>query len=104
MQLRVKKPIINHDFSEAIMENGIDLHPIEQEVEHEHADQLHDCIEQLNSPQQKCIKLFYLEEKCYKDIAEQLEADLNWVKSNIQNGKRNLKKCLQEKHEKKGLA
>ncbi|SEN23681.1 RNA polymerase sigma-70 factor, ECF subfamily [bacterium A37T11] len=52
------------------------------------------CVQQLNADQQQCIRLFYLEEKCYKEVAEITGFDLNKVKSCIQNGKRNLKICM----------
>lgn len=53
------------------------------------------CIDQLNEEQQRCIRLFYLEQKCYKDVAAETGYDLNKVKSHIQNGKRNLKICME---------
>lgn len=56
---------------------------------------LKNCMEQLKASQKECVKLFYLEEKCYQEIAEALELELNMVKSHIQNGKRNLKICLE---------
>lgn len=58
---------------------------------------LQDCIAQLKEKQRKCVELFYLQEKCYQEIAVQLNIGLKEVKSSIQNGKRNLKICL-EKH------
>lgn len=48
-------------------------------------------IEQLPPEQQQCIRLFYLEQKCYKEVAEMTGYELKKVKSYIQNGKRNLK-------------
>lgn len=56
---------------------------------------LKNCMEQLKESQKECVKLFYLEEKCYQEIADVLEIELNMVKSHIQNGKRNLKICLE---------
>ncbi len=56
---------------------------------------LKNCIEQLKASQKECVKLFYLDEKCYQEISEALHMDLNMVKSHIQNGKRNLKICLE---------
>lgn len=50
----------------------------------------------LKPDQQQCVKLFYLEELSYKDIAEKTGFSLNDVKSHIQNGKRNLKLFLTE--------
>ena len=50
----------------------------------------------LKPEQQQCVKMFYLEELSYKDIAEKTGFSLNDVKSHIQNGKRNLKLFLTE--------
>ncbi|MFN9500440.1 MAG: RNA polymerase sigma factor, partial [Chryseotalea sp.] len=57
--------------------------------------QLKKCIEELNAEQQSCINLFYLQEKCYQEVANHTGYDLKKVKSYIQNGKRNLKICLE---------
>lgn len=59
---------------------------------------LENCIKQLNIEQRQTIKLFYLEEKCYNDITAITGLDWNKVRSLIQNGKRNLKICM-DKHE-----
>lgn len=55
------------------------------------------CMQILNKEQEECVRLFYLEQMCYKDIAEQTGYALNKVKSSIQNGKRNLKICMENK-------
>ena len=60
---------------------------------------LKDCIEKLNEQQQTSIKLFYFKSKCYNEISQILDVGVKKVKSYIQNGKRNLKKCI-EIHEK----
>jgi RNA polymerase sigma factor (sigma-70 family) len=52
------------------------------------------CIEQLPSEQKMAIQLFYLQEKCYKEIADTTALDINKVRSFIQNGRRNLKICM----------
>ncbi|GAB3504442.1 RNA polymerase sigma factor [Emticicia fontis] len=57
---------------------------------------LENCINKLEREQKSCVELFYLQEKCYKDIADQTGFDLNKVKSYIQNGKRNLKICMEK--------
>lgn len=49
------------------------------------------AIEKLSKEQKVCIELFYLQEKCYKEIVELTGYELSKVKSYIQNGKRNLK-------------
>ena len=55
------------------------------------------CIEQLPEDQKQAIKLFYLEEKCYKEIVDITNTDINKVRSFIQNGRRNLKICMEKK-------
>lgn len=52
------------------------------------------CIEQLPVEQKQAIELFYLKEQCYKDIAIATALDINKVRSFIQNGRRNLKICM----------
>lgn len=52
------------------------------------------CIEQLPTEQKVAIQLFYLQEKCYKEIADTTALDINKVRSFIQNGRRNLKICM----------
>lgn len=54
------------------------------------------CVEKLPAEQKHAIQLFYLEEKCYKEIAEFTETDINKVRSFIQNGRRNLKICMEK--------
>jgi len=54
------------------------------------------CIEQLPEEQKKAIQLFYLEEKCYKEIADITETEAGKVRSFIQNGRRNLKICMEK--------
>ena len=82
---------------EIFMESEEELHPID--VDRPDIDKaLRECIENLKNEQQKCIQLFYLEEKSYKEICMFLKLDEKKVKSFLQNGKRNLKICLENKN------
>jgi RNA polymerase sigma factor (sigma-70 family) len=54
------------------------------------------CMESLPEEQRISVDLFYLQEKCYKEIAEITGYELVKVKSYIQNGKRNLKICIEK--------
>ncbi|RYG31541.1 MAG: RNA polymerase sigma factor, partial [Chitinophagaceae bacterium] len=56
--------------------------------------QMTKCIDTLISDQKKAVELFYLEQKCYKEITEATGLDWNKVRSLIQNGRRNLKICM----------
>jgi RNA polymerase sigma-70 factor (ECF subfamily) len=53
----------------------------------------------LKEEQRICIQLFYIEEKSYTQISEQLNFPITKVKSAIQNGKRNIKLLLEEENE-----
>lgn len=52
------------------------------------------AVDQLNHEQGTCIRLMYIDDKSYRDIAAITGYSLNEVKSHIQNGKRNLKNYL----------
>jgi RNA polymerase sigma-70 factor, ECF subfamily len=56
------------------------------------------CLEALQQLQQECIKWFYFDDKSYKEIAELIEEEVGKVRSYIQNGRRNLRLCM-EKYE-----
>lgn len=63
----------------------------------DYAQHLNACFEKLNEEQQKCVDLFYLKENPYKEITAMTGYSLDQVKSYIQNGKRNLKLCLERR-------
>ncbi|MDR6806134.1 RNA polymerase sigma-70 factor (ECF subfamily) [Dyadobacter sp. BE34] len=58
-------------------------------------DALDECLQKLTNEQRLSIELFYLQDKCYRDIAGQTGFDIGRVKSYIQNGKRKLKICIE---------
>jgi RNA polymerase sigma factor (sigma-70 family) len=53
--------------------------------------QLDNALKLLNEEQRICVTLFYLDKKSYQEIVEKTNYSMMQVKSNIQNGKRNLK-------------
>ncbi len=80
------------------METGYEMHPIDRD-EKDMDEALADCIEKLKDEQKECIRQFYFESRPYSEIAANLGVDEKKVKSYLQNGKRNLKLCLEEKDE-----
>lgn len=52
------------------------------------------CLQTLPTEQQTCLRLFYLEQKSYADVALITGYDPKQVKSYLQNGRRNLKLCM----------
>jgi RNA polymerase sigma-70 factor, ECF subfamily len=101
MQIRSQKSadgkLEGYKIEQEFMESEQVLHPLDNE-NHSMEEALKDCIEQLKSEQKQCIKLFYYKKLCYQEIAEKLEMEEKKVKSFLQNGKRNLKICLEGKH------
>ena len=100
MQLRSKK--LNDERQKDLvndMEFIIADHHINEIEEDSDMRILNICLEKLAKEQQKCIKLFYLDEKCYKQVANLTGFELKKVKSYLQNGKRNLKLCMDEHRE-----
>lgn len=82
------------------MDMAYALHPTEEGTLEIKLQELELSIEELPPEQKECIRLFYLEQKCYKTIAALTGHELKKVKSYIQNGKRNLKHHMQKMDEK----
>jgi RNA polymerase sigma-70 factor (ECF subfamily) len=61
-----------------------------------HLQQMEYCLEQLSTQQKTVIELFYLQGKCYNEIAQQTGLEWKEVRSYIQNGRRNLKICMDQ--------
>ncbi len=57
------------------------------------------CKQKLPAAQKVSIQLFYMDQKCYKEIVDDTGYTMSEVKSYIQNGKRNLKICLEKNRE-----
>jgi RNA polymerase sigma-70 factor (ECF subfamily) len=54
-------------------------------------------VEALSAEQKSVIDLFYLQQRSYKEIADLQQMDWNKVRSLVQNGRRNLKICMESK-------
>jgi RNA polymerase sigma-70 factor (ECF subfamily) len=55
------------------------------------------ALKELQTEQQQCVTLFYLQKKSYQQICEETGYNMLQVKSYIQNGKRNLKLLIEKK-------
>jgi RNA polymerase sigma factor (sigma-70 family) len=102
MRIRSEKkmPLVNSDVDFMQSEDNLHLNGVLEKEET--FKKLEFCLRQLGSEQRTVIELFYLEGKCYTQIAEQTGIDWNRVRSFIQNGRRNLRICM-EKQKQKGL-
>jgi RNA polymerase sigma factor (sigma-70 family) len=95
MQLRAQKGKKTEELSPFLMETGNYEH-LEDATELEgNLVKLERCLEKLAEEQQRCVRLFFLHQKCYQEISVETSYNLKQVKSYIQNGKRNLKICLE---------
>ncbi|MBS1627185.1 MAG: sigma-70 family RNA polymerase sigma factor [Bacteroidetes bacterium] len=96
MQLRKDKKTITVEFQPTFMQSE-DFSHLDNILEKEkELEKLTNCIDGLNNEQKKIIKLFYLEEKCYNEIVDITGEDWNKVRSLVQNGRRNLKICMEK--------
>lgn len=73
------------------MESEDELHLDNKDENDKQLSCLKQAISDLNQEQKVCIEMFYLQEKSYKEIADETGFPEKKVKSYIQNGKRNLK-------------
>ncbi|MCC8145466.1 MAG: sigma-70 family RNA polymerase sigma factor [Bacteroidales bacterium] len=85
------------DFNSDIMESDSILHLLNEDTEDEdQLKRLRECMEKLPEQQRISIRRFFMEEMSYQDITDTTGYNLKQVKSYIQNGKRNLKNCIEK--------
>ncbi|MBL7775417.1 MAG: sigma-70 family RNA polymerase sigma factor [Saprospiraceae bacterium] len=71
--------------------------PFEVEIHQKnHLQPLNNCLQELPGKQRQSVELFYLKDHSYKEIAELLAEEVGKIRSYIQNGRRNLKICLEK--------
>lgn len=96
MQLRSSKRMQTIEFQSETMQSEDFMHldsVLEKEAEFK---RLESCLETLGDEQRKAVRLFYLDNKCYNEISDEMQWDWNKVRSLIQNGRRNLKTCMEK--------
>ena len=98
MQLRSPRNMKTTEFNADFMQSAENTHLNGEVLEKEsNFVKLEQCLDTLTEEQKQSVRLFYLENKCYNEIAEITGFDWNKVRSYIQNGRRNLKLCMDEK-------
>ena len=96
MQLRTPKNLKTVSLPTLLMQNEEDVHLNGVMEKEENFQKLEKCLDSLSDEQKRMIKLFYLEGKCYNEIVEITGLEWNHVRSSIQNGRRNLKLCMEK--------
>ena len=98
MQLRSPRNLKTSEWNADFMQSAEVTHLPNEALEKEESFKyLEACIETLPADQKQSIELFYLHKKCYNEIAIITGFEWNKVRSFIQNGKRNLKLCVEQK-------
>jgi RNA polymerase sigma-70 factor (ECF subfamily) len=94
MRLRSEKKQTIVNFDVELMQSEENVHLNGELEKEENFKKLDYCLGQLQNEQRKVIELFYLQSKCYNEIEEITGIEWNKVRSYIQNGRRNLKICM----------
>lgn len=90
-----RRPTDHHAPEDMVHHEAVEM-PFSYELPQESAP-LEKCLNQLTEVQRNSVQWFYYEDKSYKEISELITEDVGKVRSYIQNGRRNLRLCL-EKH------
>jgi len=98
MKLRKEKKTVIVEFQPEFMQSEDFSHLDDILDKEKEFQKLEKCIGGLNEDQKNIIQLFYLQGKCYNEIVTMTGHDWDKIRSIIQNGRRNLKKCM-ESHE-----
>jgi RNA polymerase sigma factor (sigma-70 family) len=96
MALRTPKNMKTVEFDPALVQSQEDVHLNGVLEKEENLNRMAACLETLSEEQQQMIRLFYLEGRCYNEIVEITGQEWNQVRSFIQNGRRNLKNCMEK--------
>lgn len=97
MEIRKRNKNLSVSLDDSFMEFCDDFHLTIAGENEEREKALQDCIEALPEKQRISVNYFFLQELSYKEVEERTGFSLKNVKSFIQNGKRNLKLCLEHK-------
>ena len=94
MRLRSEKKQVTVNFDVELMQSEENVHLNGELEKEENLTRMEFCLGQLPEEQKNVIELFYLQGKCYNEISEHTGLEWKKVRSYIQNGRRNLKICM----------
>ncbi len=81
--------------AERVMEYAPLVHLLHERDDEERLAALERCLEKLPEKQRECIDKFFYADKSYADISAETLYPVKSVKSFLQNGKRNLRLCME---------
>lgn len=97
MELRRRAKNLTVELDDSVMEFCDDWHLEEEEERKEREQAVRDCLGRLPERQRVAVVAFFVDEFSYREVEERTGFSPKMVKSFIQNGKRNLKNCLESK-------
>lgn len=95
MRLRAEKKTRTAKIGDELMQSEENGHLQDVLDREQNFERLEYCMGQLAQDQRRTIELFYLQGKCYNEIAAETGLEWSLVRSYIQNGRRNLKICME---------
>ncbi len=96
MKIRSEKNKKTVNVDPSLVQSAEEVHLNGELEKEENLNIMEYCLSQLAGEQQQVIRLFYLEGKCYNEIVSITGIEWNKIRSYIQNGRRNLKICMEK--------
>ena len=97
MEIRKRSKNLSVSLDDSFMEFCDDFHLTGVSESENREKSLRECVESLPEKQRISVRYFFFDELSYKEVEERTGFSSKMVKSFIQNGKRNLKLCLERK-------
>jgi RNA polymerase sigma factor (sigma-70 family) len=94
MQLRSSKNRKTVELPVEFMQSGEIVHLNGSLQKEEQFQLMEKCLQALTAEQKETVTLFYMQQKSYNEIVQETGLEWNKVRSLIQNGRRNLKICM----------
>ena len=95
MQLRSPKNVRTVELPPSLMQTEENVHLNGVLEKEENFETLEYCLTTLSEEQKQAVRLFYLEGRSYNEIVDIMGCEWKQVRSFIQNGRRNLKICME---------
>jgi len=102
-KLRQRGKTLTKNSEDILMQLVDEVHPDDVYLIESRENGLRECIQQLPADQKRTVQLFYFESQSYVEIADTMSVDKEKGRSFIQNGRRNLRVCMNKKNGEQGI-
>src|SRR5215211_4211471 len=103
MELRTPKNLKTIELPDSLMQSEENVHLNGVLDKEENLEKLEYCLTTLSDEQNQAVRLFYLEGRSYNEIVDIMGCEWKQVRSFIQNGRRNLKICMEARVKESGV-